>query len=83
MSKEEVRSGVRGKVTRRDPPEGSVGQQASLRASSGHREVCLGEAGGGGGVSSCSRGRGMSLCLLPGFKVIRMVEFGQMSEKEI
>lgn len=56
MSKEEVRSGVRGKVTRRDPPEGSVGQQASLRASSGHREVCLGEAGGGEGFPAAPEG---------------------------
>lgn len=66
LSREKACSRVTGfgKVTRKAPPEGSVGQHASLRASSGQREVCvLGQQGG----SSCFRGRGMSLCLLPGF----------------
>ena len=61
VSREEVRSRVRGKVTRRDPPEGSVGQQASLRASSRHREVCLGEARGEGGFQLLQRERNVTV----------------------
>lgn len=81
LGTEKACSGVTdfGQVTREAPPEGSAGQDESLRASSGQREVSLGAAGG----PAASEGEECHCAYYLALTAIGMVEeTGQMSGRE-